>query len=96
MRHLQHRPFAKEDARVFEGEYIIPSGQLVYIAKIGEPERRTKTERPDSRLRVIYDNGTESDIPMRSLQRARYVDKALLTFVGPSGCGYLNQHNNTV
>ena len=32
--------------------------------------------RPDRRLRVIYDNGTESDILMRSLQRALNRDEA--------------------
>ena len=46
------------------------------MAEVGEEERRTKTERPDSRLRVIYDNATESDILMRSLQRALYKDEA--------------------
>ncbi len=32
--------------------------------------------RPDRRLRVIYDNGTESDLLLRSLQRALNKDKA--------------------
>jgi hypothetical protein len=32
--------------------------------------------RPDRRLRVIYDNGTESDLLLRSLQRALYKDEA--------------------
>ena len=32
--------------------------------------------RPDRRLRVVYDNGTESDLLLRSLQRALYKDKA--------------------
>lgn len=31
--------------------------------------------RPDSRLRVIYDNGTESDLLLRSLQRGLYKDQ---------------------
>ncbi len=70
------RPFAKEDASVSEGECFILSGQFVYVAEVGKEERRTKTERPDSRLRVVYDNGTESDILMRSLQRALYKDEA--------------------
>jgi hypothetical protein len=32
--------------------------------------------RPDRRLRLIYDNGTESDLLIRSFQRALYKDKA--------------------
>jgi hypothetical protein len=32
--------------------------------------------RPDRRLRVIYDNGTENDLLLRSLQRALYKDEA--------------------
>jgi len=44
------------------------------VAQAGEEEVRTKTARTDRRLRVIYDNGTESDILMRSLQRALHKD----------------------
>ena len=32
--------------------------------------------RPDRRLRIIYDNGTESDLLLRSFQRALYKDEA--------------------
>jgi len=69
------RRFAK-DATIAAGEFFILGGQMVYVDTVGEEERRTKTERPDSRLRVIYDNGTESDILLRSLQRALYKDEA--------------------
>jgi hypothetical protein len=69
------RRFAK-DASIDKGEFFILSGQVVLVAEVGEEELRTKTERPDRRLRVIYDNGTESDILLRSLQRALYKDEA--------------------
>lgn len=69
------RRFAK-DASISEGEFFILGGQIVYVAHVGDEERRTKSERPDSRLRVMYDNGTESDILLRSLQRALYKDEA--------------------
>ena len=36
----------------------------------------TQYERRDSRLRVIYDNGSESDVLVRSLQRALHRDEA--------------------
>ena len=45
------------------------------MADVGE-EFRTQYERRDSRLRVIYDNGTESDVLLRSLQRALHRDEA--------------------
>ncbi len=67
------RPY-KDDATVGEGYFFILSGQLIYIAQLGEvfiSHGRHK----DARLRVIYDNGTESDILMRSLQRALNKDK---------------------
>lgn len=69
------RQFAR-DATIERGEFFILGGQMVYVAEAGEEERRTKTARPDRRLRVIYDNGTESDILLRSLQRALYKDEA--------------------
>ena len=37
---------------------------------------RTPNGEPDARLRVIYSNGTESDLLLRSLQRALYKDEA--------------------
>jgi len=61
-------PF-KDNAEVRQGDLFILSGQKVFVAEIGE-EFMTEYDRRDSRLRVIYDNGTESDILMRSLQRA--------------------------
>ena len=39
-------------------------------------EFTTQYERRDSRLRVIYDNATESDVLLRSLQRALHRDGA--------------------
>lgn len=47
----------------------------MYVAELGE-EFTTQYERRDSRLRVIYDNGTESDVLLRSLQRALHRDEA--------------------
>src|SRR5207253_7552914 len=45
-------------AEIQQGEFFIVEGQLAYVAEVGE-EIRTNYERKDSRLRVIYDNGTE-------------------------------------
>jgi hypothetical protein len=56
-----------------EGVFFIIGGQLAYVATVGE-EFTTKYERRDSRLRVIFDNGTESEVLQRSLQRALHRD----------------------
>ena len=77
------RRFGK-DAEIKQGEFFILNGQTAYVAEVGEEERRTKTDRPDRRLRVIYDNGTESDILLRSLQRALYKDEAGRRITDPS------------
>lgn len=66
-----------------QGEFFIVEGQLAYIAEVGE-EIRTKYERRDSRLRVIYNNGTESDVLQRSFQRALHRDEAARLVTNPS------------
>lgn len=65
-------PFQKM-AEIKKGQWFIVEGQIAYVAEVGE-EFVTEYDRRDSRLRVIYDNGTESDVLMRSLQRALYRD----------------------
>lgn len=58
-----------------KGTFFIVSGQIAYVAELGEAFT-TQYERRDSRLRVIYDNGTESNVLQRSLQRALHRDEA--------------------
>lgn len=70
----QTRPF-QTMAEIKRGEFFIVGGQIAYVAEVGE-EFMTEYERRDSRLRVIYDNGTESDVLLRSLQRALHRDEA--------------------
>jgi hypothetical protein len=70
----QTRPF-QTMAEIKKGEFFIVGGQIAYVAEVGE-EFMTEYERRDSRLRVIYDNGTESDVLLRSLQRALHRDDA--------------------
>ena len=62
------------DARVDAGDFFILGGQTVYVAEKGE-EFTTPQNQPDARLRVIYSNGTESNLLMRSLQRALNKDE---------------------
>lgn len=66
----QTRPFGKE-ASIEIGNFFILSGQLVLVAEVGE-ELKAADGHTDARLRVIFDNGTESNLLLRSLQRALY------------------------
>jgi hypothetical protein len=62
-------------AEIQKGQWFIVGGQIAYVAEVGQ-EFVTEYDRRDSRLRVIYDNGTESDVLLRSLQRALHRDSA--------------------
>ena len=62
-------------AEIQKGEYFIVGGQIAYVADMGE-DFTTQYDRRDSRLRVIYDNGTESNLLIRSFQRALYRDES--------------------
>lgn len=76
------RPFGK-DASVSTGDFFILGGQTVYVAEMGEPIKAPNGE-SDARLRVIYSNGTESNLLRRSLQRALYKDEAGRRLTEPS------------
>lgn len=78
----QSRRF-KQDAQIKQGEFFILSGQIAHVAEVGE-EIKAPNGATDARLRVIYDNGTESDLLMRSLQRALYKDEAGRRITDPS------------
>ena len=68
------RPF-QTMAEIKKGEFFIVGGQIAYVAEVGK-EFISQYDRRDSRLRVIYENGTESDVLLRSLQRALHRDEA--------------------
>jgi T5orf172 domain len=63
------------NVKINAGDFFILGGQIVYVAEIGE-EIKAPNGESDARLRVIYSNGTESNLLRRSLQRALYKDEA--------------------
>lgn len=65
----------KEDASINKGEYFIVGGQIAFIAEVGELTQDAYSKW-DARLRIIFDNGTESNILLRSLQKALYKDES--------------------
>lgn len=68
------RPFELK-AEIKPGAWFIVGGQKAYVADMGEVFTNDQG-RSDARLRVIFDNGTESNMLMRSLQRALNKDEA--------------------
>lgn len=73
--------FLKSDIK--KGQFFILGGQVAYVASVGEPFKAPNGS-TDARLRVIYSNSTESDILLRSLQRALYKDEGSRFISDPS------------
>ena len=73
-------------ADIEPGRFFIVGGQKAYVAEMGEEFTQRYGDR-DARLRVIFDNGTESNMLRRSLQRALHKDekgrRILETSAGP-------------
>ncbi len=90
------RPFVKDagflKADIKQGQFFILGGQTAYVAEVGEALKAPNGEL-DARLRVIYSNGTESDLLLRSLQRALYKDEAGRRITEPAA-GPLFADNN--
>ena len=70
------------DTRLFErkaqiepGRFFVVGGQKAYVAEMGKIFTQEYGDK-DARLRVIFDNGTESNLLRRSLQRALHKDQA--------------------
>lgn len=61
-------------AQIKEGDFFILNGQTLYVAEIGEKVKASDRSM-DARLRVIYSNGTESNILLETLRRAIYKDE---------------------
>jgi len=61
-------------ADIEPGRFFIVGGQKAYVAEMGEEFTQSYGDR-DARLRVIFDNGTESNMLRRSLQRALHKDE---------------------
>jgi hypothetical protein len=72
----------RDDAEIRQGDWFVLDGQKVFVAEMGKPFT-TDYGRTDRRLRVIYDNATESDLLLRSLQRALNKDKASRRITNP-------------
>lgn len=89
----QARPFELK-AEIRPGTFFIVGGQKAYVAEMGEMFSNAQG-RTDARLRVIFDNGTESNLLMRSLQRALHKDEAGRRITDPSaGPLFAGEHDD--
>lgn len=70
-------------SEIAPGRLYILGGQKAYVAAMEEPSVNEHGN-VDARLRVVFDNGTESNLLMRSLQKALQQDKAGRRIAEPS------------
>jgi len=78
----QSQPIEAGQRAIEVGDFFVLDGITVHVAEVGEPLKTTANE-VDRRLRVIFANGTESNLLLRSLQRAFYKDPAARRLVSP-------------
>lgn len=79
----------KDNAEIRQGDWFIVEGQKALVAEMGEPFV-SDYGRPDRRLRVVYDNATQNELLLRSLQRALNRDKASRRITEPDAARNLS------
>jgi hypothetical protein len=65
------RPFTGEQ-QIQPGHFFVLNGVMTYVAEVGEKE--IKNKKVNARLRCIFENGTESNMLLRSLATELYKD----------------------
>ena len=76
------QPITAGNRSIEAGDFFVLDGLTVHVAEVGEPLKTTAGE-VDSRLRLVFANGTESNLLLRSLQRAFYNDSAARRLISP-------------
>ncbi|QND66360.1 GIY-YIG nuclease family protein [Mesorhizobium loti] len=87
----QTRRFERK-SEIAPGRFYILGGQKAYVATMEQPATNEHGN-IDARLRVIFDNGTESNLLMRSLQKALQQDPAGRRIVEPSAGPLFSDQN---
>lgn len=67
-------------AEIQQGQAFILSGLIAYVAEMGEKHERRKGHH-NARMRVVYSNGMESNLLLRSFGAALYKDKSARAIV---------------
>ncbi len=68
----------RHQSQIVKGNYFVLKGILIYVDKVGKKEKAINGL-DDARLRLIYENGTESDILLLSFAKALFLDGKLVT-----------------
>jgi len=68
----------KNEQQIDKGYFFVLKGVLLYVAEIGKREL-DKNKKMNARLRVIFENGTESDLLLRSLSAELYKNGRRIT-----------------
>lgn len=67
------RPFTSE-GQILPGEFFILQGMMVYVANVGKKEKKNFGN-VNARLYCVFENGTESNMLLRSLAAALWKDE---------------------
>lgn len=67
----------KNEQQIEAGRFYVLRGVLLYVAEVGKRSR--ETGKTNARLRLIFENGTESDMLLRSLAAELYKDGRRVT-----------------
>ncbi|MBW6496704.1 MAG: GIY-YIG nuclease family protein, partial [Burkholderiaceae bacterium] len=78
----QSQPIEAGRRAIEAGDFFVLDGITLYVGEVGAPLKTTAGE-VDRRLRLIFSNGTESNLLLRSLQRAFYNDPAARWLAAP-------------
>lgn len=70
----ESHPFEKV-TEINQGDFFIVDGVIAYVAEVNDPFINADG-REDARLRLIYSSGAESNLLMRSLQKALWKDES--------------------
>jgi hypothetical protein len=87
----QTRRFERK-SEIAPGRFYILGGQKAFVAAIEQPFTNDQGK-IDARLRVIFDNGTESNLLMRSFQKALQQDPAGRRIVEPAAGPLFSDQN---
>lgn len=87
----QTRRFERK-SEIVPGRFYILGGQKAYVATMEQPAANEHGN-IDARLRVIFDNGTESNLLMRSLQKALQQDPAGRRIIEPTAGPLFSDQN---
>lgn len=68
----------RNEQQIGKGSFFVLKGILLYIAEVGDKES-DKNNKTNARLRCIFENGTESDMLLRSLAAELYKDGRRVT-----------------